>query len=506
MRSGVFSIAIGNLASKSVGLLREIAFAAWFGTGATAAAFRVAQTAYLLPTQALIGDSLSAGLLPLYRDLKFRDKDAARVLVVLASFYALLFSAVVTAGLYFYAREIAMFIAPGASQNAQELAGRLLAVLALSTPFYILSGMLSYVEAGYGHYGAIAWRPMLLNIGSIAGAGLAVFTKQDLWLATGILISHIGFFAWTAVEFCRLDRLLPERRQAWALARDISGRFLRNMSLLIGLPMMAQATVLVERIVSSRLGTEIIPSADYARFIADTTVQLIAVPLGILTMSQHGGASSDTASNHIRRAAATILAVSVPIALVIGLNTEAIVRLLFARGAFNARSVVTTTAILRSMGGCLGLTVTAYYLIKALNAQMRNVEAVIATLAGALMSCSVNLLLWRTLGVQTIGFAAVAYNATIFLFATTRLHLWRSLAPTMIALVIGCLIYAVPAIFFNLHLRYPFNLAINMVIAGAFWTLYFLVNPSLRASVAKPLLRRFPITRWFGRLVKAFSR
>ena len=191
----------------------------------------------------------------------------------------------------------------------------------------------------------------------------------------------------------RLDRFLPDQRQSLALVRDVARRLFRNMLPLIGLPLIAQANVLVERIVSSKIGTEVIPSVDYARTIADTTVQLIAVPLGILTMSRHGGSTSDEAKQHVpghsRRGHAALLS---------GLRLHRSARRKHRHSAVCPRCfrrplgrgyVVNSVA---GWAGVLGATVTAYYLVKALNAQLRNAEALAFTVLAAGANMLVNVL------------------------------------------------------------------------------------------------------------------
>lgn len=491
MARNVFSIAIGNLASKGLGIVRELLFAASFGTGDTAAAFRIAQTGFQLPTQALVGDALSAGLLPLYRKLSAESKDSARVLVLVACFYGLIFSALVTTLLYLYAESAARFIAPGATGSVLGLATSLLKVLSLATPFFVLSGTISFIEASFGSYGAIAWRPALLNIGSIAGVGLAIFFGAEHWLATTILISHVLFFGWTVVELRRLDRLFPETSFGFDAIQSIGAKFIRNMLPLLGLPLIAQVNVLVERIVSSWIGTAVIPSVDYSRFIADTTVQLIAIPLGILTMSKHGGTSSDEARAHVREVAALIILVAFPLSVLIGQNAENIVRLLFARGAFDAESVATTSAVLRWMGGALGMTITAYYLVKALNSQLRNVEALLITVAACVGNMLVNVTLWRELGAQTVGAAVTAYSAILFALCFVRMDLWRSLGRHVVTVAAGCAGQYAITLLLARDLLFPYGLLLSAGLTVIWWLVLILTVRPLR-RVAAPVLTKLP--------------
>lgn len=496
----VFSIVLGNIASKIVAVLREVIFAAWFGTGGVAAAYRIGQTAFLIPTHALIGDSLSAGLLPLFKQMQKEDGERQRVLVLVASLYGLVFSAFVTSLLWLFSDRVAQLIAPGASMAVLELAGALLRIMALATPFYILSGMLSYLETAYDRYGAVAWRPMLLNIGSIAGAALAVWLKQDHWLAIGILLSHIAFFGWTMIQLRRLDRFLPESMPQFEIIKQVSARMFTTLLPLMGLPLIAQINVLVERIVSSWLGTEIIPSVDYARFICDTTVQLIAVPLGILTMSAHGGATADEMRAHVVQITRAIVVVAFPLSAFIALNAEAIVSLIFARGAFDAQSVATTSSILTSMGGALGMTTTAYYLIKALNAQLRNHEALIFTVIACAVNMAINLLLWHVMGPAVIGLAVAGYAMTLIILCATALRLgpdFHALATWMVPAILAH-VAASLLLRFGLATGSVISLLVNTGLAAGLWGTMILLAPPLREA-AEPVISRVPFLRRLGR-------
>lgn len=434
MFKGAAYIVVGNLVSKFAGFGREVAFAGWFGTGPVAAGFRIAQTAYLLPAQALVGDSLGAGLLPMYRELLARDKDAARVLVLIAGAYATMLSAALSITLFLFAPEIVRFLVPGAGQRVWQIATELLTILSFATPAFLIGGMLSYLEASYGKYGAIAWRPLLLNIGSLAGAALAYWSGAYHWLATAIVASHLLFVTWTVVEVRRLGGLMPERQFSRAEILSIGGRFIRNALSLLSLPLIVQSTLVIERIVSSHLGTSVIASVDYARFLADTTVQLIAMPLGVVTMANHGGQRSAAIDSHVAQVAMLAMVLATPAAALMLAYPEQVVRVIFARGAFDERSVLVTAALVRWMGGAVFFSVAGYYLIKALNAQLRNKEALAIVAAASITSIAINALLWRSLGVATMGIAVAGYSIVSFVGAMWRLRLRHELMIPVAAL------------------------------------------------------------------------
>ncbi|MHC9418814.1 murein biosynthesis integral membrane protein MurJ [Sphingomonas citri] len=488
MFKGAAYIVVGNLVSKLAGFGREVAFAGWFGTGPIAAGFRIAQTAYLLPAQALVGDSLGAGLLPLYREMLARDKDAARMLVLIAAGYATLLSALLSIGLFVFTDDIVRFLVPGAGPKVWGIATELLVILSFATPAFLIGGMLSYLETSYGKFGAIAWRPLLLNIGSLAGAALAYWTGSYHWLATAILASHLIFVTWTVVEVRRLGGLRPQRRFARDEVVAIGGRFIRNALSLLSLPLIVQSTLVVERIISSHLGTSVIASVDYARFLADTTVQLIAMPLGVMTMASHGGQRSAAIDSHVAQVAVVAMVLATPVAALMLAYPEQVTRAIFARGAFDEHSVQVTAALVRYMGGAVFVSVAGYYLIKALNAQLRNREALIVVAAASLSSIAVNALLWRVLGVATMGVAVASYSLVSFAGAVWRLGLWRELRLPIGALA-ACLLLnlAVAGLVRQLHgslVQLVVGIVATTLICGA----VTLGVPRLRVTFWSPMI------------------
>lgn len=498
MSRNVFTLVAGNLGSKALALVREVLFAAWFGTGNTAVGFRVAQTLYLLPVQALLGDAINGGLIPLYKRMREEDPDAARGLVILVAAFALAFSGIVSTLLYVYASEWAGLIAPGIAGEAMAVAAKLLKVLALATPFFVLGGMLCHIEAAFGRYSGIASRPILINLGAITGAGMAVYSGHDLWLAWGLVACHVAVFAWSLWSMCQLDRFMPTSPLGLARVREIGMRFWRTTVPLLGLPLVAQGNLVVERIVSSWLGPSIIPSVDYARFLTDTMVQLIAVPLSIVTIATHGGsANADLAREHVRKTAAFLLLVAFPIAAFIGIHAEAVVRVLFARGAFDEASVASTSEVLRWMGLGLATNIPAYYLVRGLNAQMRNREALVATIAGCFGNVAVNLSLWPVLGPKTIGVGLAVYGLSIAAYCILRLGLWRDVRILIAAQVLiwGGFLGALSTM---PTLSAPVDLAVGALATVAVWLASVYLVPELSRTF-DPIATRI---RWLPRPVR----
>lgn len=461
---------LGTLFSKGAGFLREILFSAWFGTGETAAAFRIAQTAYLLPVQALVGDTLSAGLLPFYKKLQEDNSNKRQILILCATLYSICLSIVITSILYLFSESISSFIAPNSGSGLLILASQFLKILALSVPFYILGGTLSFIETAYGYFTGVAIRPLLLNIFSILGVMLAVYFKYDYWLVILILISHIVFLIITIIKIRNIDVFFPKTEIKINAVKEVFASFFKNMFPLLGLPLIVQINVLCERIVSSNIGDTVIPAVDYARFLCDTTVQLIAVPLGIITMANFGGSINEKFNEYIKSSFTILLLVSVPIGLFFFQNSTEIIRIVFHRGAFGEESVLITSKAFQWMGLALIFTITAYFLIKVLNSMMLNKIAFLFTLLAVISSIFINFAFWKIFGVETIGLGVIAYSFTIFILCVFYLALTRKL----IYLLLYILPFMMMQFLFCYYIDYFFNFNTYLNLFLKFFTICML--------------------------------
>lgn len=494
-RSGFLTLFVGNFLSKGIGFLREILFSAWFGTGETATAFRIAQTAYLLPVQALVGDTLSAGMVPLYKKLN-NDENMHQVLMLCATIYALLLSFLITVSLYLFANNIASFIAPGASNNIITVASFFIKILALATPFYIVGGMLSFIETTYGFFAGVAYRPILLNFFSILGATLAVYFKIDHWLVTTILISHIIFFLISLLGLMRIDKIYPSQIPKLLLVKDTTLSFFKNIIPLLALPLLAQMNVLIERIVSSWIGASIIPAVDYARFLCDTTVQLLAVPLGIVTMAKFGGTKSIEFDKYIENTFSLLILVSFPLALFCFQNSSSIIKIIYERGAFDYQSVMITSQVFKWMSLALCFTITSYFLIKVLNSKLKNNVSLIFTFLAVAVNMALNIIFWESIGVGIIGMSILGYSTTLFLLCIFYLKLIKKF--------FILLLFISPFLFLQFIINYLFNtwfkyndliyeLLFYLVIMF-FWIFIYSIFPKSR-EIFKPMIGKVLIKR-----------
>ena len=381
---GAVVIFAGGLFSKIIGFAREIIFANWFGVGDVATAFRIAQSGFLLPTHSLIGETLSSGLLPLYKKYSDRNRIFPIVLRYLAIVYAVALSFVISISLYLFAEFWVKHIAPGVSAGPLNLAADFLKIMSLAVPFYVVGGLFSYIEAAHGKYSGISLRPVLMNVGAIAGAACAVYFNVDMYVALGFSVGHVFIFLWGFFRIQGIVKRDDHSLRFKLLWFPIAKQFFKTIAPLMFVPFVMQLNMLIERIVSSRYGAAVIPSVDYARVVSDTFIQLVSVPLGVVTMSMFSGKDSVELKTYACNVFVVLLAAFIPLSLWSAQFASEIVNLIFVRGAFDSVAANLTSTLLFWFSLGMSFGGAGYYLMKVLNTQLKNRIVMIVVLAGCI--------------------------------------------------------------------------------------------------------------------------
>src|SRR5690606_11839781 len=211
----------GNFVSKVLGLIREGMIAALFGTGQTAGAFRIAQTGTYAPVHFLTGDALNSAFIPQYK--AFRAVSVGRAQTFVGALFVLfgVAAALVTVALLFFAPAWVMLLAPGLDPATQRLAVSMLRIMGLGAPFYLVAALLIFLAMAEDDFRPMAVRPIIQNVGIIAGAVVAYFLGDARYFAWGFTVSQIVFCGWMCVASVRSQRLhIPERAE-WPETRDV---------------------------------------------------------------------------------------------------------------------------------------------------------------------------------------------------------------------------------------------------------------------------------------------
>ncbi|MEQ4300138.1 lipid II flippase MurJ [Plantactinospora sp. B6F1] len=421
-----FRLVLGGVTGKVLGLLREVLLAALFGAGRAVAANRVALTATLIPVNFFTADALSAGFLPLY--VRYRQERPAMALVLYRTVRSLLgaFSLLLTVALVFGRTAWVDVLAPGLDPETAALTATMLGIAALSVPFYVQYGLYTLVGLAHDDVRLINIRPSVQSLGLIGATVLAYLTGEVAILAWGFTVPYVLLWAWGAYWVRRRGYLaavdgpgadLPDgtgRRLALAM-------FWRRLRPLLLIPVILQGSIGVERAVGSLLGIEVVAATEYARFVVDSCMALLAAPLGLAGLASFARMDPGEVAGGLRRLLPPVLFATVPLSLILCLNSTGIVTLLYARGEFDDQAVRISATLL--LGFALGIwaQVIGYTLMKVLNAQGRNREVAIVMAVSYTAAAALNLLLFRHWGAFTLGAAASVGGLLMFLVSARLL-------------------------------------------------------------------------------------
>lgn len=422
-------LVLGGLTGKVLGLVREVLLAALFGAGRVVAANRVALTATMVPINFFTADALSAGFLPLY--VQYRKESSAMALALYRTVRTVLavFSVALLVALLISRRTWVDLLAPGLDDGTAGIAASMLAIAALGVPGCVLYNLYTLVALAHDDTRLINLRPSALSVGLIAATVAAYHTGHVSLLAWGFtgpfLALHAFGFYWVRRKGYLRAGTEPAGLPDRAGYRLALGMFWRRLRPLLLIPVILQGSIAVERIVGSLLGVEVVAATEYARFVVDSCMALLAAPLGLAGLAGFAKMDAGEVAGGLRRLVPPVLLVTIPLAVVLSVNSTGIVTFLYARGQFDDSAVETSSVLL--LGFALGIwaQVVGYTLVKVLNARgaNRRVAVVMAVSFGA--SVAVNLLLYRYWGPFTIGAAASVCGVLTFAIAAWCLRILR---------------------------------------------------------------------------------
>lgn len=350
---GATILMVSYVLSRILGLGREVAISARFGTSdelaAYVAAFRLPDLAFLL----FAGGALSSAYIPLYREVLARDDPAAARAFTSSVLNAVIIAlAIFVAVIILLAPWLVPLIAPGFDSEGQRLTVMLLGIVAFSPLLLAASEVLTATLHARQHFLLPSFAPLLYNLAIVAGAiGLALWWGI-LGVAVGVVIGaalHVlvqipAFRALGPGYRPLLNVELPElRRLVQLTVPRMAGLVFVHLSLIVIMVTMA-----------STLGREMVAAMNYAWIV-------MMLPLGVFGMSvarawfpQFAEAAVDGPSpelaRHLTSAIRTVLFFLLPAAVGLILFAPLVVATLFERGAFDATSTELTAWALLFLG------------------------------------------------------------------------------------------------------------------------------------------------------------
>ncbi len=375
-------MAFGTLTSRVLGLVREIAFAAFFSrtiTDAWTAAFR-------LPNlfRRLLGEgSLSVSFIPVFVEARMADPEkngeaSLRAKNLVNGFYTLLLvvlSILTVLGIVFAEPVLNLLLDPKYLEVAGKMAltvrfARIMfGFIFLMSTYAFFMGILNAL----GKYALAAMAPTFFNIAMIVSTLLPnrFFSVEGDGLAWGVLVG--GLLQTLILVPALISKgYFPTISFAWRNP-DIYRIFKSMAGGFVGLGLM-QVTTLVNMRFASHLGEGAISYIYWADRLLELPLSLVSVSLGTALLPtlaamwsrQEGKRMSETTHFYLR----LNLFVAIPSALGLYFLAHPIVELLFQRGHFSAEDTLATATVVQVYSlilvptSCVRILAPAYYAVK----------------------------------------------------------------------------------------------------------------------------------------------
>ncbi|MBN1889873.1 MAG: murein biosynthesis integral membrane protein MurJ [Thermoflexales bacterium] len=430
------------VASRLMGLLRDVVITAQLGTSDAAdaylAAFRIPDLIFFL----LAGGALASAFIPAFSAYLARDDEAGAWRLTSGVINLLLFSTGLASALaaLFAPQLVGSVLAPGFSPEKQAMTVPLVRVMLISPVIFGVSGLIMGVLNTRGQFLLPGLAPAAYNLGIILGAALLTPLPGPFG---GPMGAAIGAVAGAALHFlvqlpglfkagCRYSPVLSLRDEGVRQVLRLMGPRVLGLAVL-------QLNFWVETNLASHLGSGAVAALNYA-------FRLMLLPQGVFAQSVATAAFPTFASQATRgqkeamrdsllATLRAIVFVSLPAAVGLLVLCSPLVALLFERGQFHVGSTqIVATALAWYAPGLVAHSAIEI-LVRAFYALHDTRTPVAIGVAAMLANLALSLLLIGPMGIAGLALAntIAAYLEMALLLALIRPRLgglggWRTAA------------------------------------------------------------------------------
>lgn len=449
--TGRLSVAI--LASRVLGLVREVVFASLIGAGAIADAFHVAFRIPNLLRDLLAEGALSSAFVPTFTaSLRGEGPQEAYRLGNLALTAMLMVTGALTAAGILFAEPIVVLISngfggdPAKVELAASLTRVMMPILSLVSLGAVWMGMLNAQR----RFVTPAIAPAVFNVVSLAVGVVLLALEQDV--GTAVLAWSYGTLAAGAVQaLMQLAALMRLGYRPWISVRNLwSHPGIRRIARLMAPAMVGLAAIQINVFVNTRFAGSLhdgaVAELNYAFRLFFLPLGMFGVALGTVTTTSVSEAAAGGDHRELaRRATESVLAgLMLTSASAVGMFVLAdpLVELIYRHGETSRDSADAIAMVLQAY--VLGLV--PYSLIKILAPAFYSVDKprvpLLASAFGVVVNITFNALTYRTLGTPGIALGtALGAAANITLL---RIMFGRAIAPMQVltARRLGALVLA----------------------------------------------------------------
>lgn len=431
-------IALGNVLSRGLGLVREQVIAATFGTSGTVDAFVVARTVSATLYDLLVGSVVTAAFVPVFVQFTGDERRLWRLVSAVLSL-ALVALTLVAALLALFPDAVAFALARGFPAERRELSTQLLRIALISVVFQGLAGVLTSVLYAQNRFTLPAFAVATYNAGVIVGVLVLAPSLGPRALAAGLVIGAAGQMLLQAAGL----------RAFWPAYRprvDLSDPAVRQVLRLYGPVAAGMVVTIVGYAIDINLASGLSEGSLSAKQYATTLVQFplgmvgLATSFAVLPTLARFGEGAERDPERYRDALLfgikIILLLMLPALAGLLVLAQPLVQVLFERGAFRASDTGLVATIFQAFAPQLPFTALDYLLIAAFYARQNTRTPVIVGVVSVGVYLLVAFPLLAPLGVVGLALADAAKNSAHALIllvllrrALPHLRLGQALVP-----------------------------------------------------------------------------
>ncbi|MCC7371101.1 MAG: murein biosynthesis integral membrane protein MurJ [Chloroflexi bacterium] len=332
----------GFVASRVLGLVRNVVVAQQFGTGREYEAFIAALVIPDLVFQVLAGGAVGSAFIPVFKGYFARDDDAgAWRLTSRVMSLALVVTAPISLLLALFSRPLTEIVVPGWDAESKELTATLMRTMLISPAIFAVSGFAISVLNSFQRFVLTALAPILYNASIIVSA--LVFRHL------GIEGVAIGAVAGALLHLLIQVPGLIDVGMRYRFGLSLKDPGVREVLRLMGPRMIGLGVVQVNQLVNVVLASYLlIGSLGYLNvawlMVMTPLVLAMAVSTAVFpTMAEESARDHSEAVGEVFvLSLRTILFLTIPMAVGLVTLGEPLIRLLFERGEFTAVSTERT--------------------------------------------------------------------------------------------------------------------------------------------------------------------
>lgn len=406
---GAILLSVLTFGAYFAGLLRDRLFARTYGAGPELDAYNAAFVLPELALDVLVASGLTAPFVPVFSSLRRDDPDAAPRFAQTVLTLAILVMAAASLLLLILAPATVRVIAPGFDEAGQALYLDLFRLMLITPILFAASITLGEVLVAERQFLFYALAPILYNAGIAIGT---VAFHDSMGIRAAAIGAVLGAALHLAIRVAGILRTSVRLRPRLDLHMPALREFLRLMVPKMVSHPIEPLTFLFFTSVATTLAAGSVSALSFARNFQSVPVSLIGVSIALAAFPglSAAWAAGDRGAfgREVRRNAITIGALTVLAAVGLVVVGPLAIDVLLGGGRFDAEDVALTGSVLAAFAVAVPFDALSHLTSRGLYATHNTILAVLASIAGFVVTIGTTLALAGPLGILAIplGFAA----------------------------------------------------------------------------------------------------